>query len=202
MRGLGAAPPQGQAPQQPAPQPQAAGQPMQQPAQGGTPDAQEATPEQRAQFDQFVSTGMAILFDPQFVNTARQRIEGDDNPIDAVAEVATNIVNRIFTEAMKQGEDIDQLVVLHGGWQILNYVAEVAQVGAGVEMAPEDIETAFYLAADKFRKMLEAEGLMEPIQDPQEGYRKAVQIVGDEQQLQSGVQRAMAARRQVPGAQA
>lgn len=197
MRGLGSAPPQGQAPQQPGPEMAA-----QQPLRGDTPDVQEATPEQRAQFDQFVATGMAILFDPQFVNTARQRIEGDDNPIDAVAEVATNIVNRIFTEAMKQGEDIDQLVVLHGGWQILNYVAEVAQVGAGVEMTPDDIETAFYLAADKFRKMLEAAGLMEPVQDPREGYQKAAKIAGGEQQLRAGVERAMAARRRMPGARA
>lgn len=197
MRGLGAASPEAMGPRQVDP---AVSQRETGPS--SPPGEPSASASQQAEFDKFVDMGMAILFDPDFVTTARKRIEGDDNPIDAVAEVATNVVHRIFTGAMKQGEDIDQVVVLNGGWQILNYVAEVAQMGAGVQMAPEDIETSFYLAADKFRKMLEAQGLMEPVQDPEEGYQKAAKIAGDEQRLRAGVERAMAARRQAPRASA
>lgn len=163
--------------------------------EGMAPDgATPATPEQQAQFDKFVAMGMAILYDPQFIPRARAVIAGEGEAVEGIAEVAVGIVGRIFMQAKKEGEDIDPAVVLHGGWQIINYVAEVARVSANVEISPEDIEAAFYIAADKFRQTLEKNGVVEPMQDPGAGLQQARQVA-DETQLRGAVERAQGARR-------
>ena len=197
----GAAPPQAQG-QQGAPQAQPGMQPGAQPDGGAPPMApgsgQPATPEQQAQFDKFVSLGMVMLFDPDFIPKAREVIDHDGGPIEGVAEVATGIVSRIYTQAIKEGEKIDAQVILHGGWEIVQHVAEVAKNTVAPDMSDEDVETAFFVAADKLRSVLGRSGFLQDSPDPEQQAQQARQQVGEEQ-MNANVSRAQMARRNRPG---
>jgi hypothetical protein len=177
-------------------------QPQEDRAQAMTPNgAKEATPEQQAQFDKFVQMSMVILYDPQFVQKAREMIRGPQGPVEGVADVGIAIVSRIIMQAQKERQQIDPAVILHGGWQVINYIAEVARLSAGVDLSDEDVETAYYLAADKLRAVLDKAGLTTGGPSPEQMIEQARTDVGDDQ-LRSALERTQKARRNpIGGAQ-
>lgn len=168
MAGLGtagaqAAPMQQQSAAQPAPGESAAGM-------LGSMDEgslEQASPEEQAQYEQFVKGGMAAIYPPQSpgeVNPAilanlKGQFEPDvlhlfeaaeppltDSPQDSVA--ATAVVLAVMLES--QGQYTDD-VVLHGGAALAEDLMEISEAAKIHDFNEQDIETVTYRAMDLYR---------------------------------------------------
>lgn len=172
---------QGAAPEQQAPK-NAAGNPDGQAPEGqgtGQVDGKQASPELQAKYNRFVAMGIMMLWDEKFTPKALAVFKEHPNQTDALASIGAAIAQRIYMKAKEQGDEIPPEVVVHAGWELMNEVAEFA-TAAGVQgIEPDEIETAYYLAADKVREALEKAGLMDP-SVAQSGFEAAKSALGDE----------------------
>ena len=146
--------PQGmpQAMPQGAPQPQPAGQAM-----GGQPSA---SPEQQAAYNRFVGMSLLHVYDEKVMPKILGQI-GED-VVNDIGRAAANVGFVVLKKAEQSGETIPPEVILHGGQEVVASIAELVASAKGIEMAPEQVEQAYYVAADTFRQMMQGEGGIDP----------------------------------------
>jgi hypothetical protein len=158
----------------------AAGQQMAQPAGGDDfespagmlgdfdEDAMEqASPEEQAQYEQFVNSGLAMIYpeqspgevNPAILSSLRGQFEPDalamfedaqpaltDSPQDSVA--ATAVLLTVMNEG--RGEFTDD-VVMHGGAALIEELVEVAEAAKIHEFSDKEMEGITYRAMDLYR---------------------------------------------------
>lgn len=167
MAGLLKQPPQGGAPPSGMPQAQggppmagATGQPM--PAGPGagppTEEAGNVSPEEQAEYEQFVTNGMQLMYNEELMPQLLERIEGAGNPVEGLANAAAMVVMRLEDSAEGQERAISEDVKFHGGTELLEQMAELAQEAGIHEYSEEEVESAFYLALDIYRSTRQEQG--------------------------------------------
>lgn len=162
--------------------PSGAGAPTpQEPMPDAPPGAKPITPEMQEEYNKFVAMGLLLLFDEKTLKRTLDVMERSPNVVDSVAKIAAGIVTRVYAAARKQGQDVTPEVVLHGGWEILTEVAGLADSAGLGPMTPDDIEDAFYVAADAVRQMMDKQGLIYADRDkPDEAIERARTEIGDD----------------------
>ena len=120
-----------------------------------------ATPEQQAAYNEFVGTALMHVFGDEKV---MGRIIGSigEDPVQDIGRTAANIGYVVLKKAQQAGKTVPPEVILHGGQEIVGVLAEVAKAGKRIDMPPEDIEKAYFVAADTFRQMMQGEGGIDP----------------------------------------
>lgn len=142
---------------------------------------QPVTPEMQDEYTKFVSLGILMLLNEKTLTATVELFEETPNVVDSVAQVASSIVVRLYASAKQQGQEVSPEVVLHGGWEILNETAALAAKAGAQELTPDEIEDAFYIAADKVRAMMEKEGLIdEGATDPDTAVEQMRAQMGDD----------------------
>lgn len=176
MAGIGAAlrGEQQQAPQQAAPQ----GLGQAEPKAPGI-ERQQASPELQAVYNRFVGLCMAMLWSDRFMSQASKIIQEHPDETDAMAMIGAAVVQRVYMAADQQGEPVPPEVLLHGGLEVMNEVATFAQAAGVQGIEPDEIETAFFLAADKVRAALEQAGKINP-DEMAEQFEELRAMVGDD----------------------
>ena len=119
---------------------------------------QPASPEQQEQYNKFVLMGMSALLSEDFMPKAVQMLKSAPSKSDAMARIGSTIVGRMYDSAKQQGQPIDPTVMVHGGLEIMQQIGEMAQAAGLEDVTDEDIETAYYLAADQLNDVLGAQG--------------------------------------------
>lgn len=145
---------------QPEEQQQQQPQGQQEAAQGGMASAhgKQASKEMQAIYNRFVGACMLAIWDEKFMPKALQLFQSNPNQTDALASIAAGVVQRVFAGAKKKGTPIPMEVMVHGGLEVVQQVADFA-TAAGVQgIEPDEVETAYYLAADKVKEALVASG--------------------------------------------
>lgn len=128
---------------------------------------EEATPEEQAQYEAFVTSGMAMIYpeqspgevNPSILSSLRGQFEPDalemftdaqpaltDSPQDSVA--ATAVLLTVMNES--RGEFTDD-VVMHGGAAIVEELVEVAEAAKIHDFSEQDMESITYRAMDLYR---------------------------------------------------
>jgi hypothetical protein len=126
-----------------------------------------------------------------------------------MASIGAGIAQRIYMEAKKNGHEIPPEILVHGGWEVMQEIAMVAEAAGEQGIEPDEIETAYYLAADKVRDALDQAGLIDPqmVQEQSEQIRQMAgdDLIGNVQQRVGGAQQktmdAMMQQRQAGGQQ-
>ncbi len=151
------------APQPPAPAPAV--------DQGASPTGEEqATPEEQAQYDQFVGAAMDVIYPKgesgsvsapvmenlrgSFAPEALQMFEVvdppvTDSPVDSVAATAVLLTALAENAA---GQDISDDVVMHGGVAIIEELVEVAEAAKIHDFSEQEMEAITYRAMDLYRQ--------------------------------------------------
>lgn len=117
----------------------------------------EATPEQQAQYNKFVGMALSMLFKEDFLPKAVEAIKGSSTPVDGMARLGAGIASRLYDKAKQAGEEIEIIVMMHGGLEVMGEIAELANK-AGIEVSMEMAEAAYYQAADMVKSHLENQG--------------------------------------------
>lgn len=169
----------------------------------------QASPELQAQYNRFVGMCLKLLWGEKFLPKVVKMFQKHPNQTDAMASIGAGIAQRIYMEAKKNGHEIPPEVLVHGGWEVMQEIATLAQAAGIKGIEPDEIETAYYLAADKVREALDQAGLIDPqmVQEQSEQVRQMAgdDLIGNVQQRVGGAQQktldAMMGQRQAGGQQ-
>jgi hypothetical protein len=168
-----AAPPdQGAPPQDSAAGPQP---PADETAAQDTGAVQQASPEEQAQYNQFVGRAMQLIYDqrmfPKIVEMLRgggsdgqgKDDTGNSGPAHGLANATAMIITRVYKAASDAGAQLSPDVVFHGGTEIFGQLAEISDK-AGISDYANDhdaLEGAYFLAVDTAMQQLRKAGVVD-----------------------------------------
>ena len=144
-----------------------------QPADGGSPagrgrgraseGAVEAPPEEQRAYETFVGNALNVIYrDDKVAPAILRSLEGDGNPREGLADTAANVVKRLIDSAVDNGGGgLTGDVVMHGGLAIVEDLAEVQREAGIADLSEEEIEGAYYRAADRVREALQKDGTLD-----------------------------------------
>lgn len=133
-------------------------------APGEAPPGEEesnVSPEEQAEYEQFVTNGMQLMYSEELMDQILQNIEGKGNPVEGLATSAAMLVMRLEDSAEEQDREISPDVKFHGGSELLEQMAELAQEAGIHEYSDEEIESAYYLALDTYRATRQEQGKLD-----------------------------------------
>lgn len=120
--------------------------------------APNVSPEEQAQYEQFVLTAVNFIGQPEVTPAIVQRLQATEDPVSNLANAALMVVKRVEDAAAKKGEQINPDVLLHGGEAVVSEIADFAAEVGLVDFTQEQIDGAFYQAVDQYREMAQREG--------------------------------------------
>ena len=98
---------------------------QEQPAKVGKNDNQKA-------FDQFAINSLKILHSPKVTDTIINRVVKAEDKVDAIGEIALDIINRLEKDAQKRNFKVTANTVIHGANTIVGDIISIAEA-AGME---------------------------------------------------------------------
>jgi hypothetical protein len=128
---------------------------------GGAPD-EGVTPEEQEIYETFVSQAQMAIYTPETTTAFLKVVKAAKDPVSELGKFAANVAFRVVQAAQDSGVDIDDEIVLQGGAEIVEALVEVSEEGGGPEFEPDQIDGAFYAAADEYRSLMEGAGQINP----------------------------------------
>ncbi len=111
---------------------------------------EDASPEEQDLYDRVVAMAITMIWSKKMMPKTLKLIEQSDDPVNAVAEVVSQVGTRVYSKAKKDGIDIPGDILLHAGEEMVEEVINLAETAGVAEFTPQQAEAAFYAAADKF----------------------------------------------------
>ncbi len=125
------------------------------------PNEVEATPEEQAQLQEFVTNGVHMMNTKEGAKKIVQAIQADGDPVTGLATAVSAIIMRLEDSAEKKGVEIDSDILMHGGAELMSVAADLSkQVGAH-QFTDEEIEAAAYKAIDMYRVTRQEQGKLD-----------------------------------------
>ncbi len=128
---------------------------------GGLPgESQQATPEEQQLYDRFVAKAMDLTYTKEFMPQVLGMLQGEGDPIEGLARATALIVTRVADAAEQAGQKLPGDVLLHGGTEVLEDLAELSKE-AGIKDFSEDpdaLEAAYFRGLDQVRTMMQDSG--------------------------------------------
>lgn len=140
--------------------------------QGG--EEGNVSPEEQAQYDQFVKNGMQLIYQKEGLEQLFTTLEGDGNPIQGVADTLVMVVSRLEDSAEEKGVEVSGDVKMHGAQELLEQLVELSENASIHEFSDEEMEQAFYLALDEYRIKKQRSGTL-PVDELQEDFQALAQ---------------------------
>ena len=137
-------------------------QPMQpqQPAAESGEEAPNVSAEEQNAYNQFVANGHLMIYDGKTFPRMLDTLKGGD-PVEALAMASATLVKQLSQSARKQGRGIPGDVMLHGGKELFEELAELQKDAGFANLEGEQLEGAWYRALDLFRGMAEQDGSLD-----------------------------------------
>lgn len=129
----------------------------------GTQDGEFASAEEQAIYQRFVANGLMIIFGEETMPDIVDLLD-DEAPEDALATATATVVFRVVTSAMETGVDIPADIILHGGTEIFENIAELMAMSGIADITEDEqaMERAYYKAVDETRMVLQQAGVTHP----------------------------------------
>lgn len=146
-----------------APQPDA--QPMEAPQE----EQSNVSPEEQAEYDTFVQKAGEIIYGegevmPEILESLAPAREPAQDPaagntaVQALANTAVQVVQKLDVASKEAGAQVSDDVLYHGGAEVVEMLAEVAEEGGIYTFTEEEIQGAFFQAVDSYRSIAQAMG--------------------------------------------
>lgn len=128
-------------------------------------DESNVTPEEQAQYERFVGNGMNLIYDEKVMPGLIKRMSVGGDPVEALASVTSQVLLKVMQSAAKAGKPItDDALLLQGGLELLELLAELAQVAKIHSYTDQEKEAAGYRAADLVREQMAQNGQLDQAQ--------------------------------------
>lgn len=119
------------------------------------------SPEEQQQYEQFVGNAMTLIYDEDRTPRMLAGLKGAGNPAEGLASTAVTVVKGLADSAEQNGVQISPDVMMHGGLEIIEELADLQREAGIADLTPEEIEGAFYRALDLYRESATAEGKLD-----------------------------------------
>jgi len=121
------------------------------------------TPEEQAQYDKFVDNGLKVIFSPKSFEAIKQRFKaGIDDPAGSLAEIVFSVVIKLQSSSEESGQQVTPDILLHGGAELLENLADAFEQAGIYTFRPEEIEQALYKAMDLYGDHANKAGKINP----------------------------------------
>lgn len=135
--------------------------PAEAPTETGDEEQTNVTPEEQAAKDKFVNNAFLLIYDKKVLPTILNRLNRADSPeraVEALADTTAMVVMRLEDSAAKKGRPLSPDILMHGGKEVLEDLADLsARIGIH-DYTPEEIEAAVYRAMDEYREVRGKQG--------------------------------------------
>ena len=118
--------------------------------------------EEQAAKDAFVTKAWDLTYDEDRFPTVMESVYGAGDPVTGLASTTALLVSRLYDGAVKAGQPISPDIMLHGGIEILEDLAETAGRAKLHDFTPQELEAATLRAMDMTRDMLTQAGHIDP----------------------------------------
>lgn len=123
------------------------------PGMAADQEAEQASPEEQAQYDRFVNNAFELIYDEATMPGVLQSLAGDGDPKLGLATTAASIVTHLKQSAEQSGAPLDEDVLYKAGIAILEELADLAGKAGIHEFSEEEAEGALYQALDVYREL-------------------------------------------------
>lgn len=100
-----------------------------------------ATPQQQAQYEQFVKNGMRLIYGKKSVPQIVKSLDGNGDPVAGLTNTVTAVVLRLTESAKKAGKPLSPEVVLYGAGELLEQLADFSEQSGGHKYDDEQLRT-------------------------------------------------------------
>jgi hypothetical protein len=136
---------------------------------------QQASPDEQAQYNQFVGRAMELIYNQKMFPQVVQMLRGGSNdgqdpkeagvngPAQGLAHATAMIITRVYKAASDAGANLSPDVLFHGGTEIFGQLAEISDK-AGISDYAKDrdkLEGAYFLAVDTATQQLRKSGVVD-----------------------------------------
>jgi len=121
----------------------------------GDPEA-NVSPEEQDQYDQFVGNALNLIAaegNEKAGESVVSMLSAGSDPVEALATAAVYVVDAVEKSASKSGMKITGETMLHGGQEITEHLAELAESKGIHTFTDEELETGFLKAVDHYKQM-------------------------------------------------
>lgn len=146
------------------------------PAPQGAGRGGNADPQMQEIYDRFVSLAVLHIHNEKVLPSLVERMRSGE-PVQAIGEIAATVGHAVVKKAEASGQQIPDAVLLHGGGEIVQALADIARKAGIADLSEEEVEQAFYIAADTFRQMRQGEGAVDQKQ-MQQGMSEIADLQG------------------------
>lgn len=123
-------------------------------------EAPNVTPEEQAEYEDFVDQGFKVIYSGDAFEKIVDRIAAEQDPVQGLAQVTAAVASRVLSSAKGAGKEISGDAAFHGGIQLLEDLGENLTKAGVHNYTDKDLERASYLAMDAFREMNQDSGLI------------------------------------------
>lgn len=140
------------------------------PSDGDQDNEANVSPEEQAQYDQFVLNAMRIIFPeapPEMLGgedidvtdqalgepspNIIESLSAGDNPMGALAQTTVQLIVSLDTSAQRQGTKLEDDALYSAGSNIMEVLASVAQIKGIHDFTDDEMEQALYHALDLYK---------------------------------------------------
>lgn len=132
------------------------------PEEQGEGEQSNVTPEEQAQYTKFVDNALKLISDPKVLPGIVETLKGSEDPKMNLATAAVMVVSRVQESAEQAGQKISGDVLYHGGMEIIESLATLADAAKIHTFDQKELEGATYQALDMYREKATKEGKLDP----------------------------------------
>lgn len=110
------------------------------------------TPEEQAQYDDFMDKAFQVAYDAKFFPQVLDRIAKATSPQEGLAAVTVAVVKRIADVAQQSRQPYSGDVLFAAGTELLEDLADTAQKAGIHDFSEQELEGALYRAMDLYRE--------------------------------------------------
>lgn len=112
-------------------------------------EPRELTDEEKDMHDKVYGMAASILYDEQFLPKAKEMFEKAGSPVAAASTLAVALGAKVLEAAGRSGKQIPSAALLSAGWAVMTEIQDFAKQVMKTELTREQVEAAFFNAADQ-----------------------------------------------------
>lgn len=126
--------------------------------QGMEEEETSVSPEEQAEYDEFVTNGMKLIYSENTMDQVLQTIESDGDPVQGLGNAVATVIMRLEDSAEKGGREISGDVKLNAATELLEQMADLAKEAGIHDFSEQELEAALYRGLDTYREARQEQG--------------------------------------------
>lgn len=112
--------------------------------------AEKVSPKVREQLDLFLINGMNIIYEQEMTESILAKVKSYPDPLKAIAELTIELVQRLKESAVKNGQELVDDVLVHGGNVLMGEIMRVLEAAGMKPLSEKQKVSCWQLAISMY----------------------------------------------------